>query len=326
MPIFVEFSQGTDFREVVRKISKAGPGEFDGPDVFVLDRGGFEFELSNVSPESDRSGTGSAFTLRGEGGEPLATGSGPFPLQKGRLPLDDVIDEEGLIATGSKRKDVIAGGRNDDQILGGDGKDLILGGKGDDLLFGGEGDDNVKGGGGDDFLFDFGGGDNTLKGQGGDDVLNVLPVPGGGRSVLDGGPGNDVLIAGPGATMIGGKGTDVFAFVVDSRPDPDGPTPRIPKTLIKIDHKMDFKLEIINERGDSINKKDVKISVKNKDKALLKIKDDEAGVVKVVLKDDKGPNFGKKAIKKFIEIINVPEFEQQEDFKIAGHDPGDALF
>ncbi len=102
--------------------------------------------------------------------------------------LDEVINVEVLVVTGSAFADSISGDRANLYYLeGGGGDDVLIGGAGHDTLIGGAGDDSLSGSSIDE-LFD------------GDDVL-------------DGGEGDDVLFGGTGDDLLkGGAGADTARF------------------------------------------------------------------------------------------------------------------
>lgn len=109
---------------------------------------------------------------------------------------------------GSDKRDKLKGDDEVNEISGLGGADVVLGGDGNDTLHGDDGKDLLKGGDGGDLIYGGDGKDRLLGGKGADTMFG-----GAKDDVLDGGPGLDA--------MFGGEGADTF--VLDGRPDPQGP-------------------------------------------------------------------------------------------------------
>jgi Ca2+-binding RTX toxin-like protein len=92
--------------------------------------------------------------------------------------------------------DFLEGAGGDDRLYGGDGDDYLFGRTGDDRLFGGRGADELEGGRGADVLVGGLGGDQLNGGLGPDHIYggpqdDTIRAVGGGRDVIDCGPGRD---------------------------------------------------------------------------------------------------------------------------------------
>lgn len=154
---------------------------------------------------------------------------------------------------GGGGNDVITGSAGNDVIYGGSGKNQLFGGAGDDtLLFRGEaselnhydgglGSDRLLGSAGDDVLLlnrfsaannieevDGNGGRNIIRGTAGNDVLDFSTVRLQAIALIEGGGGNDQIIgsqegdvisAGPGNSVLDGRGGDDI-FLVSSEHGP----------------------------------------------------------------------------------------------------------
>jgi Ca2+-binding RTX toxin-like protein len=102
---------------------------------------------------------------------------------------DDVLWGDAF--PGDAARDRVDGGPGDDTIYGGGGADVLLGGPGGDYLEGNSGADRLDGGPGDDEIRGDQGNDR-VSGGAGDDLIRVV---GGGRDVVDCGPGRDTVEA-----------------------------------------------------------------------------------------------------------------------------------
>jgi Ca2+-binding RTX toxin-like protein len=175
-------------------------------------------------------------TLNGGAGEDTLSASG----SKGDNLLNggdgnDYLDISGNYETGGGGKysyqfdprslgnNTLNGGAGDDSLSasGSTGNNLLSGGDGNDTLSASTddqpskllGNNTLNGGAGDDSLnVDFSLGNNLLDGGDGNDTLSAFYASG--KNTLIGGNGNDYLTGGYGGndSLIGGTGTDTFAF------------------------------------------------------------------------------------------------------------------
>ncbi|MGI8461753.1 MAG: calcium-binding protein [Solirubrobacterales bacterium] len=104
-------------------------------------------------------------------------------------PLDDTVVGNGALnfVDGGGGDDDLGGGAERDALLGSAGDDLLDGGGARDILFGGPGDDAIHGELGKDIVFGNAGQDRITTEEG----VDVVDVSGGGRDVVDCGPGED---------------------------------------------------------------------------------------------------------------------------------------
>ncbi len=188
-------------------------------------------------------GFGGIDLLRGgDGGDTIEGGAGPDSLY-GDQGNDTIIGGAGDdLVRGGRGNDVIRGGddtdvlfgdRDNDIIWGEEGDDILLGGPGNDTLVGGDGRDILNGGPGNDTVSyeDSPGGieaelyDSSVTGGNADgdiliDIENIIGSPHDdfmvgsivGGATLNGGAGDDTLLAITADTLIGGAGSDKFAF------------------------------------------------------------------------------------------------------------------
>lgn len=135
---------------------------------------------------------------------------------------DDILmgSESGDQIGGYGGDDFIDGGTGDDETHGAGGDDTLNGGAGNDSVHGDDGDDDIHGGTGDDNLMGHNDddvlhgddGDDSLQGSAGDDQLHGDD----GDDALQGGLGDDSLDGGTGAdTLFGGWGNDTINGIVD---------------------------------------------------------------------------------------------------------------
>ena len=131
-----------------------------------------------------------------------------------------IVQQSGLVTTGTDGDDVIIGtfgadtidsGAGNDTICGHSGDDILIGGDGNDRIQGGSGNDDVRGGDGDDVIFG-GTGNDTLRGEDGTDI--VL-----------GAAGDDQLIGDASVdTLWPGSGNNEVIDTPDEEPPAQDPT------------------------------------------------------------------------------------------------------
>ena len=131
-----------------------------------------------------------------------------------------IVQESGVVTTGTDGDDVIIGtfgadtidsGAGNDTICGHSGDDILIGGGGNDRIQGGSGNDDVRGGDGDDVIFG-GTGNDTLRGEDGTDI--VL-----------GAAGDDQLIGDASVdTLWPGSGNNEVIDTPDEEPPAQDPT------------------------------------------------------------------------------------------------------
>ncbi|WP_238367502.1 type VI secretion system tube protein Hcp [Mesobacterium pallidum] len=110
-----------------------------------------------------------------------------------------ILDEPGLLLTGTDGDDKLIGGAEDDQVYAGKGADVIRTYADDDYVQAGAGHDEVR---------TFAGNDTVFGGHGNDSIFS-----GDGNDAVDGGPGDDVIDAGAGRdTVTGGDGNDIVTL------------------------------------------------------------------------------------------------------------------
>ena len=115
-----------------------------------------------------------------------------------------IVQESGVVTTGTDGDDVIIGTFGPDTIDGGAGHDTICGHSGDDVINGGPGNDHIQGGNSEDIV-NGGAGNDVLFGGNGDDEVNGQS----GTDIVLGERGNDTLIGDPAVdTIYPGPGND----------------------------------------------------------------------------------------------------------------------
>ena len=128
-----------------------------------------------------------------------------------------IVQESGVVTTGTDGDDVIIGTFGPDTIDGGAGNDIICGHSGDDVLNGGPGNDHIQGGNSDD-LVNGGPGDDVLFGGNGNDEVNGQS----GNDIVLGERGNDTLIGDPAVdTLYPGPGNDEIIEAAPAAPPSD---------------------------------------------------------------------------------------------------------
>ena len=194
-------------------------------------------------------------TVAAESGGPSGTYgpvSGEGTICNGQ-PATIIVQQSGLVTTGTDGDDVIIGtfgpdtidaGAGNDTICGHSGDDTLSGGEGDDRLQGGSGNDDVQGGNGNDVIFG-GTGDDTLRGEAGTDI--VLGADGDDQLIGDAsvdtlwpGNGNNEVIDAPDAVTPDDEAAQDDAGDEDAPADP--PAPEEPPA----EESTDFELTVLH--------------------------------------------------------------------------------
>ncbi|MFN3670797.1 MAG: calcium-binding protein [Bosea sp. (in: a-proteobacteria)] len=178
----------------------------------------------------------------GDGADLIAAGAGD-DIALGGAGADRLYGEAGHdTLRGGEGDDCLVGGEGDDVLQGEQGDDTLLGGAGADVIDGGAGRDHVRAGSGDDHVvasadasadcYEGGSGSDTLDFSGTREGVTVDMSRGRavgieigedtliGFEALVGGEGDDCFLIGETATTLtGGKGGDVFRFLLPDERD-----------------------------------------------------------------------------------------------------------